>query len=120
MLTGIMVTDGNSLAFFSGSQEDYNKVIGVNADIAGAKVTKITSAGVEVDRGGKKINVPVGYTVPFDDSAPGLPPVTAGDIGSQEAASGGTSGPPGTPNPPTGNVDEIMRRMMERRQQQLK
>jgi len=119
MLTGVMVTPERSLAFFSGSQPEYDKVIAVNAEIAGAKLTKITSAGVEVDRGGRKINVPVGLTVPFDDSTPGAPPASAGDT-TAASAPPAAPGLSTTPNPPSsGNIDEVMRRMMERRQKEL-
>ena len=75
-LTGVMTTEEETFAFFAGSQRQYNKVVAVNGAIAGATITKITAAGIEVTRDGKQIAVPVGRTVPFDDSAPGLPPGT--------------------------------------------
>jgi len=118
-LTGIMVTGDKALAFFSGSRADYDKVVPVNSDIAGAKVTRITPSNVEVERGGRKIVVAVGQTVPFDGSAPGVAPTDF--VAGAGAASGPGAGEaaPGASNL-SDKLSEVMRRMMERRQQQLK
>jgi hypothetical protein len=123
VLTGIMLSDGKALAFFSGSRPDYDKVIAVDADIAGAKLTRILPAGIEVDRGGKKVSISVGQTVPFDNSPPGPPPIPAGEVTSPSAAAGGVpleSNNSQTPSPLPGNLTEVMRHMMERRQNELK
>jgi hypothetical protein len=120
MLTGVMVNDGKALAFFSGSQPDYDKVTPINGEIAGGKVTRIAPGGIEVDRAGRKIVVAVGQTVPFDNSAPAAPPPDAATVSNAPAASttGTADIPPPTPALP-GNLSEVMRRMMERRQHEL-
>jgi len=119
MLTGVMVNNGKALAFFSGSRPDYDKVTEVNGEIAGAKLTRIAPAGIEVDRAGKKIVVAVGQTVPFDDSAPGAPPTDAvASTAAAPATTGTGDASPATPQLP-GNLNEVMRRMMERRQHEL-
>ncbi len=134
-LTGVMTTEEETFAFFAGSQPEYNKVVAVNGSIAGATITKITPAGIEVTRNGKQIAVPVGLTVPFDDSAPGLPPAAsapsttsvtsattgAGGVDPQAASQqvpvpDATSGSAAAPN---NNISDAMRRMMERRQKEL-
>lgn len=120
VLTGVMVDGGQALAFFSGSRPDYDKVTDLNGEIAGAKVTKIAPNGIEVERAGKRIIVAVGQTVPFDNSAPGAPPPGAIDIaGVQAAPTTGAGDNSSTSNPLPGNMSEVMRRMMARRQQQL-
>jgi hypothetical protein len=114
-LTGIMVTSDTAVAFFSGSRPDYDKVLPINGDIAGAKVTRITPSSIEVDRGGKKITVAVGQTVPFDNSAPAAAPQA-------DAAPPTAANTPTTTSPPSGmapsgaNLSDVMRRMMEARQ----
>jgi len=115
-LTGVMVTGEKSLAFFSGSRSEYSKVLPVKGVIAGATVVQITPANIIVERDGKQITVAVGQTVPFDGSAPGAAP--APDV---TTSSSSTSNPqPSSANAPSTDRSEIMRRMMERRQQQLK
>jgi len=116
-LTGIMVADDRALAFFSGSRSEYDKVVPVNGAIADAKLTKITPVSVDVTRAGKKITVAVGQTLPLDGSAPGIAPTAAGMPAAAPAAGGA---PDDTSTPPLpGNLNDVMRRMMERRQQEL-
>jgi hypothetical protein len=120
-LTGVMIHEGRALAFFSGSRPDYDKVAEVNGEIAGAKVTRIAPGGIEVDRAGKKVVVAVGQTVPFDNSAPGAPPADAvaasAPAGAATTAGTEDSAPAAPPLP--GNLNDVMRRMMERRQHEL-
>jgi hypothetical protein len=118
-LTGVMFDNGKALAFFSGSRSDFDKVIEVNGEIAGAKVTRIAPNGIEVTRAGKKIVVAVGQTVPFADSAPAAPPIDAAVSSAPAAAITGTGETPPTAPPLPGNLSDVMRRMMERRQHEL-
>ncbi len=143
-LTGTLLSAEKSYAFFSGSRSEFNRVLTVREKIANAVITGITSANIEVERDGKHITIAVGQTVPFDNqTAPGTPPVeapatvavstessptgtapaastttTAGPAGyARQSATGAT---PTTPKGPPPNLDEVRRRMMEKRQQELK
>jgi hypothetical protein len=115
-LTGTMVTEERALAFFSGSRSEYNKVLAPDASIAGAKISKITPTGIEVERGGKKITVSVGQTVPLDDSAPSAAPAPAVSA----ATSSTTETTPSAPSAAPADASDVLKRMMERRQQELK
>lgn len=140
-LTGVMTTDEDTFAFFAGSQPQFNKVVAVNGSIAGATITKITSAGIEVTREGRQIAVPVGRTVPLDDSEPGTPPgpgaattaaapvsttsasTTSSPAVDPQAASQQVPVPDATSGSATpagdNNISDAMRRMIERRQKEL-
>ncbi len=153
-LTGVMTAEDETYAFFAGTQTSYNKVAAVNGDIAGATITKITSAGIEVSREGRSFTVPVGMTVPLNVNAEPGPPPTAGSTSYAPGASAsapststtgalptGTAGSSGPVNPqqasqgvplpdtssgstssspaPADGMSDAMRRMIERRQQQL-
>lgn len=122
-LTGIMVTDGKSLAFFAGSRPEYNKVLTVQGTMASGTITKITPSNIEVERNGKTIAVAVGQTLPFDDSAPAAAPKTVAQEPATAPATESSPGPSGnTPSPastPAPDPSDIMRRMMEKRQQEL-
>ena len=115
-LTGIMVTGDKTLAFFSGSRPEFNKVLSINATIAGASITKITPANIEIARDGKSVTVAVGQTVPLDGSAPSAAPASAPTITGPTTAAPGS----GTPSAPASDKEALLRRMMERRQQELK
>jgi hypothetical protein len=135
VLTGIMMTEDQTLAFFAGSQPEYNKVIALKGSIAGATITKITPSSIDVQRNGKQVTVLVGQTVPFDDSAPGLPPASSPAAPQTAAPSPAidpqgasqqvplpdvtTGAPKPSSPPPAGDTSDVMRRMMERRQKQL-
>jgi len=112
-LNGILITSGKSLAFFSGSRPEYNKVALLQDAIAGAKVVKITPDTIVVERDGKQVTVAVGQTVPLDGSAPAAAPVAA-------PAPSSPAGPQtSSPDAPAGGLGEQAKRMMERRQKEL-
>jgi len=118
-LTGTMITPEKTLAFFSGSRSDYCKVIAVNGTIAGAVLVKINSSNIEVEREGKRIVIAVGQTVPLDaTSAPSAAPSAAL---SSTPPSSSTAASSASPSSATGSDREaLLRRMMEKRQQELK
>ena len=147
VLTGTLLSAEKSSAFFSGSRPEFNKVLGVQGKIANATIRGITSANIEIERDGKRTTVAVGQTVPFDNqTAPGAPPVEAPPAAASSAdgaasAAAATSvtttttaapaysrpvttstpfTPSNGPKGPPPNIDEIRRRMMEKRQQELK
>ncbi len=145
-LTGTLLSAEKSYAFFSGSRSEFNRVLTVREKIANATITGITSANIEIERDGKRTTIAVGQTVPFDNqTAPGLPPVEAppAAISSTDSATSGSAPASATattapsaysrqaatstatttstgPKGPPPNIDEIRRRMMEKRQQELK
>ena len=126
-LTGTLLCDGKTLAFFSGSRPEWNKVLGLQAEIAGAVITGITAGGIEVERAGRRVAVAVGQTVPLDaTSAPAAAPVSDMAIPTAAPASP-TSSTPASPAPGAAPVsapsatdrEALMRRMMEKRQKEL-
>jgi hypothetical protein len=135
-LTGTMVTPEKSLAFFSGTRAEYNKVLPVKGAIAGATITRIEPTQVEVERDGKRIMLAVGQALPLGaESAPATPPPAASPaaatpatttaspepIPPADAGTGASASPaPGNTAPLTLDRDALIKRMMERRQQQTK
>jgi len=115
-LTGTMITAEKTLAFFSGSRPEYNAVLTTNGKIAGARINKITANSVEVERNGKHVTVAVGQTVPLDSSsAP-----TAAPASSPSTTTANNPSPSSSTSGPSVDREAVMRRMMEKRQQELK
>ena len=118
-LTGTMVREGRSLAFFGGSRSEFSKVISVGDSVANYKIAAIEPGQVELEREGKKVTLAIGK--PFTiESAPGA----AAEPDEPEAPAEGTktegtegTKPPDAPAPPTGGdaKSEIIRKMMEKR-----
>ena len=121
-LTGTMVTPEKSLAFFSGSRSDYNKVLGVRGTIGGATITRISPSEVELERDGKKTVVGIGRPLPLGGST-SSPPAAAPSLSGSGSESTQSAPPPpisptGSPASPTTDRDELIKRMMQRRQQE--
>ena len=122
-LTGTMVREGRSLAFFGGTRSEFSKVISVGDSVANYKVTTIEPGQVELERDGKKLTLAIGK--PFQiESAPGV--AAEPDEPEEAAKPEGTEGTKTTdaaapPAPPAGGdaKSEIMRKMMEKRAKEM-
>jgi hypothetical protein len=117
MLTGTMVQPDRALAFFGGSRPEYRKVLGLASEVAGYTLVSITSSHVELERDGEQLRLRVGHGLRRQgDGAwettneippPGSsPPATIAGPASGDAPSGGA-------------ISDLMKRMMQRRQQEV-
>jgi len=115
-LTGTMITAEKTLAFFSGTQTEFNIVATVREKIGDFTLLGISASEVELERDGKRIVLGVGKqlsldgtvsnaTTPLPASTP--PPATA-------------DGKPAAAAPAAADgKDNLLRRMMERRQKEM-
>lgn len=116
-LTGTVITNERSLAFFGGSRSEFNKVLTVGDTVAGMKVAAITPAGVTLENGATPTELAVGRYLnldggPASGSAP--EPVETNDPASPNPE----TAPAATPAP-TGDKNDVLRRMMERREKEM-
>jgi hypothetical protein len=138
-LTGTMVTDTKTLAFFSGTRSEYSRVIPVGSSVGPFKVKTIAAAQVELERDGKVLTLPMGRTLQLENasgaSAPEVvdtpppteaPPEGSGPSDAPPTGSISSAAPPGSPvapsngsSAPPGDKNEVLRRMMERRQKEM-
>lgn len=128
-LTGTMSYRQGMFAFFDGTSSDYHKVIQEGGTIAGYKVTKITFAGAQLQGGGQPIAMKVGGAMRQDGdnwilSEPGQWDETSVSAAAAEtpasSSSAGTSGTTASAPSPAGQPNDVLRRLMEKRQQELK
>ena len=118
-LTGTMVTDGKILAFFGGSRGD-GKVLTVGEKISDFTIKSITPVQVELDKEGKLTTLAVGRQLAVDPNGVGEESVTVEGPATPEAAPPAKTESAPAPAPAgSGDKNEILRRMMERRQQQM-
>ena len=135
-LNGAMVTADKSLAFFGGTRTEYRKVLGAGETIGGFKIKSISPSQVELERDGKVTPLPVGQQISPDTTAP--TPTAQTQASSEEpqpatpaaAAEPGTGSAPADAPPATtapgapaasgapADRNEILRRLMQRRQQE--
>jgi len=124
-LTGTLVREGRSLAFFSGSRSEFSKVISVGDSVANYKITAIQPAKVELEHEGKKLTLAIG--TPFQiEGLPGDPesadePALSSDEANSTSSNDGSAPPEPVAAAPAGTdpKSEILRRMMERRAKEM-
>lgn len=114
-LTGTMVTSSKTLAFFVGSRSDFNKVLAVREKIADYTVASITPSHVELEKEGKPVTLEVGKQLAMDGSGTVSASTGAASASSPSSASADTAPPAGVP----ADKAEVLRRMMERRKQEV-
>jgi len=123
MLTGTMVTEGKTLAFFNGGSADSNKVAAVGETVSGYKIAAINPEQVQLEKAGNTTTLAVGKQLTLEGMV-ALPP--GPETAAEPAAGTAPGAPPSSPAPastppasaPAGGGD-VLKRMMERRQQEM-
>ena len=121
-LTGTMVTEGKTLAFFTGTRADYSKVLSVGDTIADCKITAIKPTEVEMERGGKPGALAVGHQLQIEGAPSDVP---AEEPGAAAPAPGAPPADPAAPGAPatapavSNDKSDVLRRMMERREKEM-
>lgn len=121
-LAGTMSYRKGMFAFFDGTSDEYRKALQVGGTIAGSyTVTKIDFDGVELQGAGKKIEMKVGAAMRqegdgWELSAPGQ----WEESSSSETEIQDTNAPAATSPLPGGAGSDVLKRLMERRAQELK
>lgn len=123
-LTGTMVTPSKSLAFFGSSRSEYNKVASVNDQVGDFKVLEIAPNEVMLEHAGEKTPLSVGKQLPLAGTEPapaGTPgaPAAPPEPGAPAAAADPVSPTAAPPSGAPSSKEEILRRMMERRQKEM-
>ena len=113
-LTGTMVTEGKTLAFFSGTRADYSKVLAVGGTIADCKITAIKATEVEMERGGKPGVLAIGHQLQIEGAPSDLPAAEPDPDPAAPAPAPGAAAPA-----PSNDKSDVLRRMMERREKEM-
>jgi hypothetical protein len=118
-LVGTMDYEKGEFAFFDGSDADSRKALRVGQSIAQFTVTKITNEGVELERGGKPLKMAVRQQLRRSEGGDwSLDPL---DTLRPEAASASNSADTSAaPAAIPADASDVVRRMMEQRQKQLR
>lgn len=124
-LTGTMVTDSKALAFFSGSSSENTRVVNVGDSVAGCRVNAISMQDVELVRDGKPVVLAIGNRLSLEgggiEAHTATDPAPAATIAAGETTPTSADATAATPagDPPSSDKSEVLRRMLERRQQEM-
>jgi hypothetical protein len=122
-LAGTMSYRKGMFAFFSGTSSDYQKALQEGGTIAGYTVAKITFDGVQLQLNGKVTDMKVGSAMrqeggSWELTQPGEWTPSSGTDTSSENQN--TNETPPVSLPASGAMSDVLKRLMERRQQELK
>jgi hypothetical protein len=122
-LAGTMSYRKGMFAFFSGTSSDYQKALQEGGTIAGYTVAKITFDGVQLQLNGKATDMKVGSAMrqeggSWELTQPGEWTPSSGTDTSSENQN--TNVTPPVSLPASGAMSDVLKRLMERRQQELK
>ncbi len=125
-LVGTMHNEGEAFAFFAGTERDYQSVLEIDQSIAGYTVKEISKEIVTLEKEGEQIEFRIGMEMTRTGDEPWkLIENSSGNWGqssgrSRSARSTSTSSPSATTsNPLSGSKSDILKKMMERRKQQM-
>jgi hypothetical protein len=113
-LVGTLRSDKGHFAFFDGSNSDFQKVLKVADSIGGLQITQIGTSEVKLDAKGKKIDLKMGAQMCRQDEG-------EWQVSNQTESysSGGSSATNNNNEPPTGAESDILKRLMQQREQEL-
>jgi hypothetical protein len=116
-LTGTMVEPGRALAFFGGSRPEFRQVVSLDGEIAGYTLVGVTTTHIELEREGERLRLAVGQGLRREGDGAWA---QAGQVArpSPAAASTATARPEGGGSS-DGALSDLMKRMMQRRQQEV-
>jgi hypothetical protein len=122
-LAGTMSYRKGMFAFFNGTSSDYQKALQESGTIAGYTVAKITFDSVQLQAVGKQIEMKVGSAMRQEDGSWELAQPGEWTPASEADTSGenqNTNETPALTLPASGAASDVLKRLMERRQQELK
>ena len=119
-LVGTMSYEKGKFAFFDGSNDQYKKVLEPGASLAGYTVKEITQNDVTLAANGKEFQMKVGTQL-RNDGQSGWKLSTNTDLPAEVASNGEStaesSAPPAGATP---QMSDVLKKLMEQRQQELK
>ena len=114
-LTGAMVQDGHTFAFFEGSDSEYNRVAKPGDSLGGVLLTALRTDGATLEVGGETIHLPVGMQLSRHGDGPwrvgereGMPEPERTVRSDQGGESGGG-----------GSDSDALQKMLERRRKEM-
>jgi hypothetical protein len=120
-LVGTMSYQKGQFAFFDGTNEAYRKVLERDGVIAGYKVVEITPNAVKLEVANKRVELKVGSQMRHEGASWQLVaqselPVEAETVDNSDASAPSSSADSGS----GGEVNDVLKKLMQRREQELK
>jgi hypothetical protein len=118
-LVGTMSYEKGTFAFFDGTGSEYRKVLQNAGAIAGHKVVEITPTSVRLEIGGKQVTMKVGAQMRHEDKG-GWQLAANGELPQDPAATVDSAPSEASSENSSGEANDVLRKLMQRREQELK
>jgi hypothetical protein len=120
-LVGTMIYEKGNVAFFVGSNSDYQKPLKPGDTLAGYKVEAVEPNLVTLEKDGKQVELKVGMQMKRQNGGEWKISDEAPVYSASSSSSSGTSSSSGGGSPGAGSSDdeEILKRLMEKRAKEL-
>lgn len=119
-LVGTMSYDKGDFAFFDGSGGDYRKAIKIPGTIAGHTLTEVTADEVTLEFEGKALKMRMGSQRRREDDGPWESRAGSTMLATSTGDSPTSGSESGTESSSGGAEDEILQRLLKKREQELK
>ena len=127
-LVGTMSYEKGMVAFFDGNNGDLRKVLPASGGIAGFTVTEVTLTGVQLQSADKKETVAMRIGEMMRQEGDRWKPAGSGDLGASTsatesatpAATDNASPDKDAPSTPAAPANDILKKLMQQREQELK
>ena len=117
-LVGIMTYRTGRIAFFDGTDPDYRKALALNGTIAGYQVADISLANVKLESTNKTVTLAVGGQMRWENGA--WQSTGIGELPALTADSTTPASNPTAASPSAGEPNDILKKLMQQREQELK
>ena len=118
-LVGTMSYEKGTFAFFDGTGSEYRKVLQNSGAIAGFKVAEITPTSVRLEVGGKQVTLKVGAQMRREDQG-GWQLAANSELPQEPAATADSASSDVSSESSSGEANDVLRKLMQRREQELK
>lgn len=127
-LIGTMIYEKEAFAFFEGTRSEYKTAVRLQDSIAGYRVTKVDTEGIELENEGRQISLPVGMALVREGegnwqiasaSLPSRSRVSVSPSPGNGESGGTDEGDPGDESSTDDSADDMLKKLMERRKREL-
>jgi hypothetical protein len=124
-LVGTMAYETNQLAFFDGTSPDCRKALKLDDTIAGYKLVSISFNRVRLEANGQPVELYVGARLPRATGS-AAPPSTnveynvSAPVATDAPAAPTASAAPAAPSGPAADPSDILKKLMQKREQEMK
>jgi len=117
-LLGVLINNGDALAFFEGTQTEFRREFKPGETIAGFRIAGISTEKVHLEKEGRKIPIPVGQGMSSTEGEDWVVSSGTGPVVKDDSAKNVPSENPAKDKAQDTDTSDLLKKMMERREKE--